>query len=37
MGRTVAAFIVMDFIAELVAKALYILATSETKDFPALL
>ena len=35
-GSTVAAFIAMDSIADLVAKALYILASSETKDIPAL-
>ena len=36
VGRTMAAFIVMDSMAELEAKALYNLASSETKDFPAL-
>ena len=36
LGRTTAAFIAMDSMAELEAKALYNLASSETKDFPAL-
>ena len=36
IGSTIAAFMAMDSIVEPVAKALYSLPSSETKDFPVL-